>query len=173
MGARAPVASITALFASSDKSRLLNQVEKYSSLYYPERVRNVVADALLEYGDQPTRSQQLNTIKRVTLEIWEAEDMETRDIVFEAMAADKAKKEASQVQEGNNERTPLQYQRYVMCFQCQMECKLTTIYYSAISTLPPLLKQVFDELAKTTGWAFTVLMGGPSPEADGNIVSAR
>ncbi|KAF7980677.1 hypothetical protein HWV62_37109 [Athelia sp. TMB] len=157
VSSRAPVASITALFAAKSKSggRLLTQIEKYSKLYFPDRVRHLVADALLVYGDHPTRAQKLTTIKRITSEMWEDEDDDTKDFVLASMAADKAKREASLLNPTEEEtaRTPVQFQ-------------------AAIDTLPPILKHVFDELAKTTGWAFTILMGGPSPEAGGNIVSA-
>ncbi|KAF7984494.1 hypothetical protein HWV62_14626 [Athelia sp. TMB] len=154
-GTRAPTSSITALFAASGKSRLLTQIEKYSKLYFPTRVRHVVAKALTVYGDHPTRAQTLITIKKVTSEMWEAEDDETREEVFAAMALDKAKRDSALLNQTSDSesRTPVQYQ-------------------SSIDTLAPLLKQIFDELSKTTGWAFTILMGGPVPQADGNITSA-
>ncbi|KAF7982028.1 hypothetical protein HWV62_30282 [Athelia sp. TMB] len=154
-GSRAPMASIISLFAVSSKTRPLTQVKKYSKLFFPTRVRSLVAEALVEFGDNPSRAQTLTTIRRVTTEMWEAEDDATRDIVLAAMAVDKAKREASlqAFSEEDDAQTPLQYQ-------------------SAIDLLPPLLKMIFDELSKTTGWAFTVLMGGPVPQADGNITSA-
>lgn len=105
--------------------------------------------------------------------MWEAEDDATRDIVLAAMAVDKAKREAALLafSEEVTCRTPLQYQRYETVYNGRNIWQ-TNQQNSAIDLLPPLLKMIFDELSKTTGWAFTVLMGGPVPQADGNITSA-
>lgn len=36
--------------------------------------------------------------------------------------------------------------------------------YSAINTLPLVLEQISDELSRTTGWEFTVLIAVVQPE---------
>jgi len=40
---------------------------------------------------------------------------------------------------------------------------------SALTTLLPAVKAFFDEMAKRTGWAFSVLAGGPDPGLNGQI----
>ncbi|KAF7976999.1 hypothetical protein HWV62_4926 [Athelia sp. TMB] len=156
-GARVSTSLVSLLSLSTKGGRLLTAVEKYFKLYFPQRVRIFVDAELLQFGDYPTASEKLTTIKRVTLEMWEEEDEVTRNIVFDAMARDKAKRDANLLQlkhdEDGDNRTPLQYQ-------------------SAIDLLPAVLKQVFDELHRTTGWSFSVIMGGPLPEEDGKNMSA-
>lgn len=80
----------------------------YSHLYYPTRVLPTVRQDLDGLG-APSHSQVLTTIKRVTREIWEAEDEETQNIVYQAIADAKAKKDG-EVVEGAI-RTPADYQR--------------------------------------------------------------
>lgn len=44
---------------------------------------------------------------------------------------------------------------------------------SAILECPALLGRFLSALADKTGWAYTVLMGGPDPNTDGEICVAR
>jgi hypothetical protein len=45
---------------------------------------------------------------------------------------------------------------------------------SAIKACPQNLQSFFNKLEEETGWAFTVLMGGPNPgRPDGEITVAR
>lgn len=44
---------------------------------------------------------------------------------------------------------------------------------SAILECPALLGHFLSALADKTGWAYTVLMGGPDPNANGDICVAR
>lgn len=81
----------------------------YSQLYYTTRVLPTVQEDLKGLGVPPSHSQVLTTIKRVTKEIWLAEDVETQNIVHQALADRKAKK-ACEVAEGAI-RTPADYQR--------------------------------------------------------------
>jgi hypothetical protein len=41
--------------------------------------------------------------------------------------------------------------------------------YRAITVLPSLFDQFFEELALQTGWVFTVLAGGPEPVNGGKV----
>lgn len=84
-------------------------MEKYSSLYYKTRVIATVQADLNGLGAPPTRSQVLRTVKRVTKEKWDAEDTETRDIVLQALADDKARKDLTVVP--NVDKTPADYQK--------------------------------------------------------------
>jgi len=43
----------------------------------------------------------------------------------------------------------------------------------AIQACPDVLSQTLSALAQKTGWAFTVLLGGPDPMGDGDISVAR
>lgn len=43
----------------------------------------------------------------------------------------------------------------------------------AISALPGFFKLVFDHVCHETGWSFTVIGGGPSPEEKGAIQTMR
>lgn len=139
-GSRSVTASIATLLGSATtKGRLLTSVEKYSKLFFPTHVRHLVAEALLVYGDNPNHSQTLTTIKRVTMESWEAEDDITRDIVFSAMALDKAKRYANidRMQNADSEsRTPLQYQRYARSY-----------FYCGFSILTPSGSQCYRHIA--------------------------
>lgn len=62
------------------------------------------------------RSYNLAAIKRVTLGFWEAEDEETKNKVFAAMAIDKtSEREAILIESEDPEsRIPLRFQRCVM-----------------------------------------------------------
>lgn len=108
---RQTIVNITNLLTASSKGRTqaLTAVEKYSNMFYHERVAATVQTDLDRLGVQRTHSQVLTTIKRVTKEIWEAEDDTTKSIVLEALAADKADK--SVVFTDGEIRTPAEYQR--------------------------------------------------------------
>lgn len=43
---------------------------------------------------------------------------------------------------------------------------------SAINELPAITHKFFEQLTEASGWSFTLLMGGPSPEQAGKIISA-
>lgn len=45
--------------------------------------------------------------------------------------------------------------------------------FRAIQACPDVLSRTLSALAQKTGWAFTVLLGGPDPMADGAISVAR
>lgn len=80
-------------------------------MYYQTHVVATVQADLDALGIKPSRSQTLTTIKRVTKEIWEAEDDVTRNIVLEALAEDKAKKGVTPQLECAVSRTPSDYQK--------------------------------------------------------------
>jgi hypothetical protein len=48
--------------------------------------------------------------------------------------------------------------------QCPLAIHSDQSYFRAIRNIPAVLGQVFDHLAFTTGWRFSVLMGGPHPQ---------
>lgn len=91
------------------RTRALTSVEKYSQLYYQTRVLPTVREDLEGLGGSPSHSQVLTTIKHVTKEIWEVEDAETRSIVLQALADDKAKKDFKAVE--GAVKTPADYQK--------------------------------------------------------------
>jgi hypothetical protein len=94
--------------------RSLHEVEKYSKLYYKERVQSTVLEDLAPFGSKPPRSIVLDTIKRVTKEIYEIEDDETKAIVKAALAADLVATAAAAEEDKENEDvdslTPTQMQ---------------------------------------------------------------
>lgn len=97
------------MFTAKGKKRALTPVEKYSNLYYSTHVASTVMADLLGLGVAPSHSQTLTKIKRVTKEIWEAEDKETQSIVFAALTNDKAIKDAKVVE--GAVRTAADYQK--------------------------------------------------------------
>ncbi|KAF9487703.1 hypothetical protein BDN71DRAFT_1436660 [Pleurotus eryngii] len=55
-----------------------------------------------------------------------------------------------------------------------LDSKLTPVQVQEyINQLPVLIPAIFNEVRKKTGWAFTVLCGGPMPMADGEIEAFR
>ncbi|KAF7967194.1 hypothetical protein HWV62_35596 [Athelia sp. TMB] len=134
-------------------TRLHTLVQKYSTLYYPERVAPLVAIEIGLMDHAPTSTDYLLICKRITKETWEAEDEETIVKVVAALDADKAAKTAQDKMVDDAKRTASQYQQ-------------------AIVDLPAVLKALFDELNLKTGWSFMVLMGGPYPEDGGSIQTA-
>lgn len=93
-------------------TRALSRVQKYSSLYYPTRVAQTVAADLAGLGRPPSHAETLSTIKRATQEAWDAEDQDTRAIVDQALADDRAKKDqaANAKAVAGGEKTPADYQ---------------------------------------------------------------
>lgn len=85
-------------------------MEKYSSLFYETRVAATVQADIAGLGRAPSRAETLSTIKRVTKELWEGEDVETREIILEALAEDRATKEKTKCAI-KGEQTPADYQR--------------------------------------------------------------
>lgn len=71
-----------------------------------------VAADLAGLGRPPSHAETLSTIKRATQEAWDAEDQDTRAIVDQALADDRAKKDqaANAKAVAGGEKTPADYQ---------------------------------------------------------------
>lgn len=99
--------------AKTCTTRLLSKVQKYSNMYYSVRVAPTVQADLAGLGRPPSHADILSTVKRVTQEIWDAEDEDTRAIIDRELADDREKKHeavnAAAVE--GRERTPAEYQR--------------------------------------------------------------
>lgn len=130
----------------------------------------MVQAEFLRWDHKPTPAERFATIKKITAEMWAASDEATIATVTDALEADKAAKHAANVYEEVVDRTPADYQQYVSNVLSLRNLNLTQ--HRSISELPATLKAVFDELSVTTGWSFTVLMGGPYPKDGGSIQTA-
>jgi len=56
---------------------------------------------------------------------------------------------------------------FIILFYTNEVVELTT--YSAIKSLPSIVKSVFQAIMQLTGWVFFVSAGGPNPSDDGHI----
>ena len=97
-----PMMAIKARKGKSGR-RALHEVEKYSKLYYKERVQATVAEDLTPFGPKPPAGVVLDTIRRVTREIYRDEDDETKAVVKAALATDLAS--ASAEKDGEDDET--------------------------------------------------------------------
>jgi phage tail tube protein FII len=91
------------LGGSARLRRRLQETEVYSKLYYDARVASVVREQLKSSG--PT-VKAISVVKRVTREMWDNEDEETKRVVAEAVA----KAQEVPIEEDVSERTAQQYQ---------------------------------------------------------------
>ncbi|KAF5379794.1 hypothetical protein D9615_005662 [Tricholomella constricta] len=128
-------------------TRLPTRSEIYSKLYYTERIRDEVQSAIRK-AKATTRGEKLVLTTQVTRRLWEAEEDEEVKAKVEAMLQTLIAKKAIPLTAAP--RTPEQY-------------------LQAINDCPRVLGHFLDSLAERTGWAFTVLMGGPDPSAKGEI----
>lgn len=144
-------------------------VHKYSKLFYKDRVLPLVEAELRLLDHKASNGERLGVIRRLTAERWAQEDEETISQVTAALDVEKADKHVEV--DANCKRTPEDYQRYVSLSCAFLNCSLTN-ECRAIDELPSVLSAVFDELGVTTGWSFTILMGGPYPKDGGSIQTA-
>ncbi|KAF8068719.1 hypothetical protein FPV67DRAFT_1448607 [Lyophyllum atratum] len=131
-------------------SRLPQKAEIYSKLYYQSKIADVVKEEAKRLNIKG-RGEILKLRSRLTREMCEAETDEEVLAKVEEHLADLI------AQRG---LAPEPHQRS------------TDEYMEAIEDCPRVLNRFFNALAEKTGWAFSVLMGGPDPSRDGDITVA-
>ncbi|KAH7905402.1 hypothetical protein BJ138DRAFT_1230021 [Hygrophoropsis aurantiaca] len=145
------IKSMVAIAPKPKGARVLNEEQAYSKLFYKDRIQQSVVEKFEELPSDLTRGQKLDIVKAVTKAKFEEEDEETKARVTDfigQLKRQKAEELAKAVEAG--ETGEADYER-------------------AIENLPAVLSKFLDELARVTGWAFTVLMGGPNPSLGGQI----
>jgi hypothetical protein len=132
-------------------------VEAYSTLYYDEKIAPVIAD---ERGaEKLSRAANLSLIKMVTARMWANETDEVKEAVRahmkEKTASERAPNDDGESEEEDTKhRTPEQFQE-------------------AIDSMTPILAALGKEVFHRCGWAISIFMGGPVPQAAGAIQVAR
>jgi hypothetical protein len=149
-------------------------------MYYQDKIKPLV---LQERGPSPlSKSESLSLIKRVTAAMWAEESEEVKAAVArkvaEAISGDVERGECDEVMvetgiPGLPSRSPSDFQRWVFLVLTASLIFMMWVQHRAINDVSPLLMEVLKALSDETGWAFSVLMGGPSPVAGGTIASAR
>ncbi|KAF7967081.1 hypothetical protein HWV62_35921 [Athelia sp. TMB] len=139
-------------FASSDNpGRALQETEVYIDLYHQTRLKPIVQQRAI---DQNLQGPQINLVRQVAREMYSQEDKETRAAVAAQMAALQLakKKEEEELAEAQaaTHRTPEHYQK-------------------SIDTFPKYIDGVLKNVAEHTGFAVTLIMGGPVPTHKGAI----
>ncbi|KAH9836219.1 uncharacterized protein C8Q71DRAFT_724057 [Rhodofomes roseus] len=131
----------------STSTRVPQEVEVYSKLYYRDKVKESVEEEIK--NGQGSKNKNIGVVRRETALAFEAE---TDEVKAEVKAFVQKVKEATAAESKERpvERTPQRYQ-------------------SAINDLPRFLEYVLLYLAEETGWALTVMGGGPCPEEGGAI----
>ncbi|RDB15505.1 hypothetical protein Hypma_004162 [Hypsizygus marmoreus] len=130
------------------RTRLPHKSEIYSKLCYEEKIKGVVKSSIRKdkiHG----RGKKLSTSNAITKRLWDAEEDESIRAEVEARLTElrEAKKGLAMTK---GPRTPDQYMK-------------------AIEDCPRFLGRYLNALAEKTGWAFSVLMGGPDPSMNGDI----
>lgn len=103
--------------ARAKTQRAYQEVELYSQKYYDDRVQPLV-EAEIKSRELKTSREVLDCIKRHTRQVWENETDEVKEEI--ALLAEESKEAAKREREYNQdedrERSPSEYQRYVLCF---------------------------------------------------------
>ncbi|EMD37243.1 hypothetical protein CERSUDRAFT_123247 [Gelatoporia subvermispora B] len=137
--------------------RILQLSEYYSQAFYRDKLRedvNAEVASCLVRGEKPCR---ISIAKRLAREGFENESDEVkqqiiaqRDQDMEFNVSLKGKSKDSNTFEASP--TPESYQR-------------------CIDDMPTIVRQLITELARRTGWCFTVWAGGPQPSNGGTVES--
>ncbi|KAG2739933.1 hypothetical protein P692DRAFT_20754799 [Suillus brevipes Sb2] len=128
------------------KSRPLKATEVYSKMYYATRVQPAVKEelnAMKEASDAPDlKKRTIQVVRRQLASRWENETVEVKEEV------------ANLVREMKDQRE-----------KDTSDCKKLRV----ISRLTEILSTFFSELHDSTGWAFSILLGGPDPTNGGKL----
>ncbi|KAG0692188.1 hypothetical protein DFH29DRAFT_882908 [Suillus ampliporus] len=137
------------VFLVCEGLRDLKEVEVYSKLHYESKVKPLVADALKNNPIQPT--QRLSTVQQHTTDCFADELEDVKKEIQEETACLNAARRLGDVA-GQNSRMKKEV-------------------YHAIQELPIILGQIFEDLSiLTSGWHYTLVMGGADPLCEGNIM---
>ncbi|TFY57514.1 hypothetical protein EVJ58_g6971 [Rhodofomes roseus] len=134
--------------------RALQATEVYSRKYYKDRVKPLVDDAL-KSGDYD-KTARLNLIKRLTRETYEDESPEIKaEVEAEVLAARQELVESSdEGGDGDNEER-----------DATPASSVNAVYrQAAVDNLPAMLRQLFAELRRRTGWYFYTVGAGLNDE---------
>ncbi|KAF9463100.1 hypothetical protein BDZ94DRAFT_1322018 [Collybia nuda] len=125
-------------------------VELYSRQFYKEKIQPLFTDKILR-EDIP-KSKKLGVVKALTKAAFDAEPDEVRDAFFAQASALKAENAARRV------------------LVRESELKITPeAYATAIESVAHVLDAFIQDLSTRTGWAFSVMGGGPDPVNGGRI----
>ncbi|TFY55898.1 hypothetical protein EVJ58_g7965, partial [Rhodofomes roseus] len=127
-------------------TRAPQEVEVYSKLFYKDRIKENV-DA--HKKDVPHR-KNIAVVRRETQIAYDNESEEVKREVRARLDALKASASAQAETSSTTTRTPADYQK-------------------AIDSVPQFLEQLFAYLAEETGWAYSVVGGGPCPDEGGAL----
>jgi hypothetical protein len=132
--------------------------------------------------DKAKKKRWMALYQSVTRQMYEEEDDDVKGEVLAELerlksAAEDAKvKEAKEVEEDGHSgvlRTPEQKLEYVFFHSNEILLANSEHVWSSIQDLAGILSELLGELSDLSGWAFTVLMGGPDPQLEGKIRVAR
>ncbi|KAG2053398.1 hypothetical protein BDR06DRAFT_1008788 [Suillus hirtellus] len=131
------------------KSHPLKATEVYSKMYYMSHVQPVVKeelDAMKEASDAPDLKKcTIQVVWRQLASQWENETLEVKEEVASLIREMKDKREKDTT-----------------------NCKILSKDL-VISWLTEILLTFFSELYDSTGWAFSILLGGPDPANGGKL----
>ncbi|PPQ86508.1 hypothetical protein CVT26_008391, partial [Gymnopilus dilepis] len=139
-------------------SRRLKDYEMFSRLYYAEKVKPVVKEELVRLsaeGEKLSRGQTLSLIKVKLREVYRNQSEEVKNEV--RVKQEEYAKTLGDLKDQDPD---------------DVSNRSATQYLDAIQACPNYLTQIFEPLAKKTGWAFTILCGGPDPMDNGNLAVA-
>jgi hypothetical protein len=140
----------------------------YSKLYYKDRIMPVVRTRVEDGQKGPF----IQVVKDVTKELFSVEDEEIKAEIAAKVAEQMLVQEDEEDGEGP-ERTPSQYQKYVVCSLFQRRYLIYVVLPRAIDELPVYLADVLRTVERLTGLSATILVGGPIPANDGAISTTR
>ncbi|KAI0753504.1 hypothetical protein C8Q80DRAFT_1096465 [Daedaleopsis nitida] len=149
------------------KGRAPQAREVFCRMFYDDEKKAVVERDLTAerkvVGRKLDRREVLRiTRARVDTMFSEAGD-EVRAQVEARVAEEKALRAVSLPTEGGSQM-PQDYQKF-------HTCHMLTMTTSAIDAAPTLIEQLLEPIAQQTGWCYTVVAAGPSPENNGDIHS--
>ncbi|KZS99509.1 uncharacterized protein LAESUDRAFT_765451 [Laetiporus sulphureus 93-53] len=145
----APKSSLNMNIATKPAGRrCLKGLELYSRKYYRTRVQPAVKKIIMEQS--LSSKETLHVIKQLTAKMFEKEDDEIKAEIQAEYDAQEIHQNEDAGEASEALPTPMQCQEF-------------------IDSMPAMLKELFSELSRKTGWCFTVIGGGPCPEEDGEI----
>ncbi|KAH9832028.1 uncharacterized protein C8Q71DRAFT_714621 [Rhodofomes roseus] len=144
-------------------TRAPQEVEVYSKLFYKDRIKDTV-DA--QKKDVP-RSKNIAVVRRETQVAYDNESEEVKREVRARVDALKASASAQVAERSlTTTRTPADYQK---CVTLTMSQSYIDWFARAIDSVPQFLERLFAYLAEETGWAYSVMGGGPCPDEGGAL----
>lgn len=144
----------------------------YSKLYYDERVKPTVE---AEIGDQKiSRTERFAIINKHLDTIYEQEPETLKEEIRRAIEEDRQVKESERelstsVVTADESFGAKEYLLYVLYYNSIYWHSQLTRYGRAQSSLPDMIGDFLEAMAKRTGWSFSMIGGGPDGANDGKI----